>query len=362
MTLRLALVGGPMYDGLYEMLSGRDVEVVVHSDHPSLNRAVAALLARGERIDVLSTHSKYAPSQAEWLRPLDHVVEPAVLRPLSPRAVELCRFRGPLLSVPRNVDVRVLWANRDMCGAEPVPATWVQMLDSPLVFGLPGRESGLFGTFFEVVTTLGGRLFDDALRPTLCTDEARRAVEMLVSIARRAPSSQPDWHYDDVDAALGDGRVAVAAAWPGATGALRGSRVGGSLEPHPYLGGPDGVVSYAGCHSWAIPTTCGDIDGARALLVDLASAEANQLEAASGAVCAHAEVLAAQEPVDEVDARRLEITRATIASGMITYPPLPRFPDIEDAGWLALHRALLGEIDPGEATDQMQAVAEEALG
>src|SRR5437588_330113 len=59
-----------MYDGLYSMLPA-DAEIVVHEDHPTLNRRVAELLGAGERIDVLSTHSKYAPSQSAWLQPLD---------------------------------------------------------------------------------------------------------------------------------------------------------------------------------------------------------------------------------------------------------------------------------------------------
>ena len=37
---RVALVGGPMYDGLYEILADSDVEVVVHAPHPELNRVV----------------------------------------------------------------------------------------------------------------------------------------------------------------------------------------------------------------------------------------------------------------------------------------------------------------------------------
>src|SRR3954464_172906 len=94
--LRVALVGGPMYDSLYEPFID-DVDVVVHADHPTLNRRVAELLAAGERIDVLSTHSKYAPSQAEWLQPLDGLLDPSSIAALAPRAVELCRFRGALL-------------------------------------------------------------------------------------------------------------------------------------------------------------------------------------------------------------------------------------------------------------------------
>jgi len=361
MALRVALVGGPMYDGLYRVLDGLDVEIAVHADHPTLNRAVADLLGRGARIDVLSTHSKYAPSQAQWLQALDGLIDDESIQPLAPKAVELCRFRGALLAVPRNIDVRVLWANRARLAGRAVPSTWAELRQSRLAFGFPGRESGLFGTFFEIVTVLGGALFNDSGRPMLATDEARQAVEILVALARCAPSDLPEWHYDQVDAALGAGRVLLAAAWPGATGALRESAEGQHLEPHAYLSGPLGLRSYAGCHAWAIPKTCGDLDGARRLLVRLCSAEANALEAESGAVCAHLGVFDALPGTDAIDAQRLEITRRTIATGMITYPPLTCFPEIEDACWGALHRALRGTVDADTTVAEMQAAAEQAL-
>jgi multiple sugar transport system substrate-binding protein len=361
MALRVALVGGPMYDGLYRMLDGPDVEIVVHADHPTLNRAVAEHLARRERLDVVSTHSKYAPSQAQCLRPLDALLGPAVLAPLAPKAVDLCRFDGQLLAAPRNIDVRVLWVNRRLLAGRNVPATWAELAASRLAFGFPGRESGLFGTFFEIVIANGGSLFDPSLRPTLRTPVARQAVQMLVELGRHAPADLPDWHYDQVDAALADGRVALAAAWPGATAALRSAARGTALEPHPYLSGPHGLRSYAGCHAWAIPQTCGDLEGAVRLVERLCGAEANALEASSGAVCAHVEVFAAVRGADEIDARRLEITRRTIADGMITYPPLVRFPEIEDAGWGALHKALRDEIDADSALRQMQEAAEAVL-
>src|SRR5512134_2516640 len=101
MGLRVALVGGPMYDGLYRCLDEFDLEIVVHADHPTLNRQFAELLQRHERLDVLATHSKYAPSQSQWLRPLDDLIDPAAIASLAPRAVDLCRFEGRLLSVPR---------------------------------------------------------------------------------------------------------------------------------------------------------------------------------------------------------------------------------------------------------------------
>ena len=46
---------------------------------------------------------------------------------------------------------------------------------------------------------------------------------------------------------------------------------------------------------------------------------------------------------------------------MLTYPPLIRFPAVEDAAWGALHDALLGSIDAPVAVERMQAAAEEIL-
>jgi multiple sugar transport system substrate-binding protein len=344
-TLRIALVGGPMYDHLYAVLDDEDVEIVVHADHPTLNRRVAELLPAGERIDVLSTHSKYAPSQAQWLRPPDVDVSS-----LAPRAVDLCTFRGDLLSVPRCIDVRVLWSH-----VAGVPTTWEELAASDVVFGFPGRESGLFGTFFEIVVSSGGRLFDDHARPVIESDEAVRAVEILCELARRAPEDLPDWHYDQVDAALLDGRVDAAAAWPGGYGPIRAS--GQPLEPYPYVGG----ISYAGVHSWAIPATSPDVGGACALLAKLTSVDAASLDAAGGNVPAHEKAFASVEPHDEIDARRLRITRDTIANAMITYPALERFPEVEDAGWRSINAALRGELSPADAVSRTQSAAENAL-
>ncbi len=304
---------------------------------------------------MLATHAKYAPSQAAWLRPLDDLVDAPALAALAPRAVDLCRFNGSLLCVPRLIDVRVLWARSDR--VEKVPDSWAALVDSDVVFGFPGRESGLFGTFFELVVGLGGRLFDDDLRPTMATPEAVDAVETLCALASRAPIDLVDWHYDDVDAALLDGRVDAAAAWPGGYGPIRASALAEHLQPHPYPTGPLRRVSYSGCHAWAIPRTCGDVDGAVALLTRLIGADAQGVDAAGGNICAHQQALEAVEPQGELDRRRLAITREMIDTAMISYPPLARFPEIEDAGWSAIRDALRDRCTATVATTAIQAAA-----
>ncbi|HUO48593.1 MAG TPA: extracellular solute-binding protein [Acidimicrobiales bacterium] len=358
--LRVALVGGPMYDHLYRCFGEREVEVVVHADHPTLNRRAAELLAAGARIDLLATHAKYAPSQAPWLHPLEDLVAPELVGALAPRAVDLCRFAGDLLCLPRLIDVRVLWVRRDRVAAPPTD--WAQLLGDGVRFGFPGRESGLFGTFFELVVGAGGTLFDDAGRPLLDGPGSEEAVDTLVALARRAPPDLPSWHYDQVDEALLSGRIDAAGCWPGAWGAIRDAAVGGLLEPHPYPSGPARWVTYAGCHAWAVPRTCGDLPGALALLERLVGFEAQALDASGGNVCAHTGALEAVEPENELDARRLAVTRQTIESAMITYPPSARFPDVEDAGWSALRDALIGTCTAEVAVRRMQLAAEAVMG
>jgi hypothetical protein len=46
---------------------------------------------------------------------------------------------------------------------------------------------------------------------------------------------------------------------------------------------------------------------------------------------------------------------------MITYPPMKRFPEIEDAAWSTIQRSLRGSIEPDVAARLMQSAAEEVL-
>ena len=266
--LQVALVGGPMYDGLYDLVAD-DVDIVVHADHPTLNREVAVRLEAGERLDLISTHGKYAPSQAAWLHPLQDLVAPEVVDELAPKAVQLCSFRGALLCAPRNIDVRVLWWRRDLLDGPP--RRWADVETARAPFGFTGRESGLFGLFYELMAAKGASLFDADDRPTFTGDAAVACVELLQRLAAAGPPDLPHWHYDEVDDALLAGRVAMAAAWPGGYERIRTSGLYGQLAPAMYPGGR----SYSGCHGWAVPTTCADVPAALALVERLCSPEAS---------------------------------------------------------------------------------------
>ncbi len=63
MTVRVALISGPMYDALYARLpeftrlTGIDVELAFQGDHPALNEFLATEAAAA--CDLVSTHTKY---------------------------------------------------------------------------------------------------------------------------------------------------------------------------------------------------------------------------------------------------------------------------------------------------------------
>src|SRR5918995_4310493 len=119
--VRVALVGGPMYDPLYaaipdfERETGLTVEIVAQLPHPELNALVKTWFSSGEAdIDLLSTHTKYAPSQAHWLSPIDDDVPRELVGDLLARPAELAHIGGRLLQVPRNLDVQLLHYRRDL--------------------------------------------------------------------------------------------------------------------------------------------------------------------------------------------------------------------------------------------------------
>src|SRR5947207_7254241 len=94
--LQVALISGPAYDPLYDCLprftesTGIKVNVAFRGDHPTLNEHLAALKAIP--YDLVSTHTKYASSQLEFLAPLDTLIDESTLRDFAPLLLELARI------------------------------------------------------------------------------------------------------------------------------------------------------------------------------------------------------------------------------------------------------------------------------
>ncbi len=371
-SVRVVVVGGPMYDPLYDAIpqfereSGVAVEVVARLPHPELNAWVKGAFTSGDiDIDLLSTHTKYAPSQAQWLSPLDDVVSAEHLADLLPRPLELSRIDGRLLQVPRNIDVRLLHYRQDLL-SDRVPATWSELAEratglttgSTSGFLFPGRDSGLFGTFYELLVGAGGQLFDGALRPAFNSPAGVWAASFIADlhqVRRVTPRALPEWHYDEISAAFREGHAALVCDWPGSYHLYRdpatcrvADRVGLALLP----AGPSAVrAAYGGCHSFAIPRTSRNPRAGAELLRFLTSFDAQLGEARRGAIPCRSSALArvreeaAANPLDASRWRLLAETEAT----MIVPPRFAAYPRCEDAIWRAVQQSMVGAWSPEQA-------------
>jgi len=373
-TVRALLVGGPMYDSLYDRLpaferaTGLHVDVVDRLPHPELNARVKREFESGAAdFDLISTHTKYAPSQATWLSPLDAELG-AEIDDFLPQPRELSRIDGALLQVPRYLDVRLLYYRRDLLGGSSVtvPRTWDALIEAattltrPGIYGFlfPGRDSGLFGTFYELLVSAGGHLFDANLRPAFDDAAGVWAADRLAELHDRrglTPRELPAWHYDEVSASFRRGEAAMVCDWPGSHHLYKAratcdvaDRVGLALLPS----GPAGIrAAYSGCHSFAIPRTARNRAGAVELLRDLTSTAAQLGEARRGAIPVRASALAqirAEAAADPAEAHRWELLTRT-QEAMIIPPRFAAYPECEDAIWHAVQRAMTGVVSPQAA-------------
>jgi multiple sugar transport system substrate-binding protein len=353
-----------MYDPLYGRLEefaareGVEVEAVVAPSHPELNERIAEEFGSGEAsYDLISTHAKYAPSQRRWLTPLDDDLEEAELAAFATRPLELARIDESLYGVPRNLDVKLLYHRTDLVPERP--PSWEELRDeaaglrSEGVYGFvfPGKESGLFGHFFELHAMAGGRMFEEGGPPApAMNDEAGRwALALLKDLYERAaPEETPNWHYDEVAACFREGRAAMSTDWPGGFYTYEDpetSAVVGSYDVALYPEGRAGRFIYSGCHTFAIPVSVRDRPAAVELLRFLTSRESQAFEAGLGTLPARTDALEdarAEAPDGSLAQRRWGLLEEAQEAALIP-PKHENYPAVEDAIWQGLREALLGK-------------------
>jgi multiple sugar transport system substrate-binding protein len=374
--LQVAFVSGPAYDPLYECLpaftgaTGVEIDVAFSGDHPTLNRHLAAL--REVPYDLVSTHTKYAPSQLSFLAPLDGIVGQEVLDDFVPLLLELASVGGSLYGLPRNIDVRLLHYRADII--ERPPATWDELLEVARVhnsppdfygFLFPGRESGLFGTFFELAEMAGARLFPDSLVPDIENEGGRWALRLLRTFYAEGlvPRELPEWHYDKVHECFRAGHAAMVGDWPGYYGLYRDatiSKVHDRLGLSPYPKGPAGKsLAYGGGHTFALTRRGAAKAEALELLLHLTAFDQQLFEARQGCVPVRRSVMRRmQSEADREERARLAMLEEVVAEHILVPPKFARYPDVEDVLWHAVQRAFTG----GASVDETLAHVREQIG
>ena len=366
-SIRVALIAGGMYEGLYGRIPEFErthrvrVEVAFTGTHPELNAHLAGLSQ--VPYDLISTHTKYAPSQQHFLAPLDgfDTVD------FFPTLLDLATIGDALYGIPRNIDLRLLHYRTDFL--ESAPATWDELvsvarrLTSPpeqYGFVFTGMESGLFGTFFELAECAGARIFPPSLVPDLNNDAGRWALGVLRDLyaSRAVPQEITGWHYDEVHRFFRDGYAGMTTDWPGYYGSYceNGSRVKGRFSVARMPAGPSGrVCCYAGSHTFALTRSGEDNPFARELLKFLTAPEQQRLEARQGSVPVRRTVMEEQRRDATGDrADRISLLSASIEHDLIVPPKLPSYPRIEEILWRNVRSAFTGEADVTEALIEME--------
>lgn len=367
----VALVTGPAYDPLYERLkaftetTGVKVSLGFGGDHPTLNRHLASLAE--VPYDLVSTHTKYAPSQLDFLAPLDRLVGADELEDFVPLILELASVGGSLYGVPRNIDVRLLHYRADL--VRRAPATWDELLEEARAqnappgrygFVFPGRESGLFGTFYELAEMAGARLFPETLVPDIENEGGRWALGLLRTLYKEGlvPPELPEWHYEEVHECFRLGHAAMVGDWPGYYALYRDEKVSvvhDRLGLSPYPTGPAGKsLAYGGGHTFALTRRGAERAEALRLLLYLTAPEQQLFEARCGCVPVRRSVMRrVQSEADAPNRARLAMLEEVIAKHILVPPKFARYPLVEDVLWHAVQRAIVGELEIDEALAHM---------
>ena len=391
--LHLALIGGPQYDGLLELLpafegqTGYRLHVDVRLPHVELNERMAKDLGtENGHYDLISTHTKYCPSQAEHLLSLDEWMTADELDDFVPRVLELCRFANrtgqtheELMQLPRNLDARLLFYRADLI---PAPQTWdeaaAQMVkykgDSFYGFAFPGRHSGLFGTFYEMLGMAGGDLFDADLNPIFNSEAGEWALNFLYrlhTVDRVTPRDLiENWYYDEISDRFRNGDVLMIGDWPGFYGLYRSREtcaIFDQFDVAVYPEGPSEVrKSYAGGHTFAIPKAARDPEGGLALAKYLTGPEVQGHEAS---VSGHTPVrhsifkkMKAQSAQGtEHDAKRMAALEETITHYAMIPPKFAKYPFIEEILWSGVQEAMTGKHTAKETLLLMEKKVREVL-
>lgn len=379
--LRIALIAGPAYDPLYQCLpaftgaTGITVNVAFRGDHPALNRHLASL--SDVPYDLVSTHTKYAPSQLSFLAPLDALIDEAKLEDFVPLLLKMAQVGGSLYGLPRNIDVRLLHYRTDLIDSPP--ETWNGLLElarrhnsPPRQYGFlfPGRESGLFGTFFELAEMAGATLFPENLVPEIENDAGRWALELLRTfyVEGLVPPELPEWHYDKIHECFRAGRSAMVGDWPGYYGLYRDPSISMvhdrfGLSPYP-VGTAGKSLAYGGGHTFALTRHGANKPQALELLLYLTSVEQQLLEARNGCVPVRRSVMKQmQSEGDPPDRARLAMLEEVISKHMLIPPKFAKYPEVEEVLWRTVQRVMMNQlaVDSGLRlmTEQVRQIVDE---
>ena len=375
-------IGGGAYEKLYtkipefEEQTGAKVNIAGKLSHFELNKRVAQEFATGGEIDVISTHTTFAPGQKEFLLNLNDYLSKEDLADFQSSTIDASTVGGDLIMLPRHTDVRIMYYRTDLFENKSEqtafkkkygyelrpPTTWKEMLDVAVFFTRPpklygfvftGGDEPLIGTFYELTMSAGGSFFDENGNVVFNREPGQKALQLLVDLyykKKTTPEGVPNYRWDEVAKAFRDGQIAFHFDWPGwysLTKDPKESKVAGKFGLAVYPVGPAGYAKIWGAsHGFAVVKATQNPEAAAALIKFLTSPENLYYEAKEGgflptSASAFSKIKAdAAKTGDPLDLKRLKLLEEELA-GFVPPPKIPEYQEVVSAMWPELQKSLV---------------------
>ncbi len=218
----------------FKTATGIQVEVVSIPEKDLTQKLMLEFAAKTGRYDALmapeDTFVKYA--SGGYLATLQEAGGiPADASDFVPRFLDRVKYKGQLYGLPINGDINVLYYNADLfarAGLDPnkPPTTWDEFLADAKKL----TSGGVYGTAWLGVQgdastwawatylfSFGGDFFDETNHPVFNSPAGVKALQFVVDMILKdkvMPPSVSNWDYDQINAAVPQGKVAMVINWP----------------------------------------------------------------------------------------------------------------------------------------------------
>jgi len=187
-------------------------------------------LAAGERYDIYTLSPTWIGSdvKAGYIEPLDEYIKKYAVNMDNyfPHARAFVTVNGKIYGIPYHDNPVAFWYRKDLLKAigAPVPDTWYEVLDTAKRltrdtdgdgkmdqwgFVIRGETAGggICWTWFPILWSFGGDLFDKKWKPTINTPEAIESVEFYKELFKCSPPGFLSMH--EVDKVMRSGQGAM---------------------------------------------------------------------------------------------------------------------------------------------------------
>jgi multiple sugar transport system substrate-binding protein len=320
--------------------------------------------AGAEDPDILQLDVVWTPefAGAGWIRPLDSFAPPT--EDFFPAALAANRWHDKLYALPWFVDVGMLYWRTDLFAHAPRTLAELETMarealrqNEGLRYGLVwqgARYEGLVTVFVEYLGAHGGAILDAEGEVAVDSAAAAAALTAMRDAVRAeiVPRAALTWHEEETRFAFQNGDAPFMRNWPYAFSLMQNaadSKVAGRFAVAPMPAAPGGSPSAClGGSQLAINANSDEPDAAWAV-IDFLTGPAQMVERAryTGQLPARPSLY---ERSDLAEALPMEAQRAKqIIAGAVARPATPVYTQLSELLQIRLHRALIGEEEPGAA-------------